>query len=128
MFKDVEVGDLVLVPVGAKVSAFDRNPKIFWCRCKVSKVTPKRFTANEQTYKKVDGSNISASEPYRPKRLPCKMYTPDQDESEDFLGYKELLKTYNKFRKLLDSVQVEKLSLGQMEQITDILKGEVKDE
>lgn len=126
MFEDIKVEDLVLVPVGVKASAFDRNPKIFWCRCKVSKVTPKRFTVNGSTYNKIDGSNITASEPYRPPRAGCKVYEPEQDEYEDFLGYKQLLTTRSKFHKLLGSVDVEELSMGQIQQITDILKGEIK--
>lgn len=126
MFKDIEVEDLVLVPVGVKKGAFDRNPKIFWCRCGVSKVTPKRFTVNGQTYSKVNGDNIKAPEPYRSKRPPCKVYTPDQDEYEDFLEYKKLLNTQATFRKLLGSVDVEELSMDQIRQITSILKGEIK--
>lgn len=126
MFEDIKVEDLVLVPVGVKRGTFDRNPRIFWCRCSVSNVTLKRFTANGQTYKKVDGSNIKASEPYRPAKPVCKVYTPEQDEYEDFLEYKGLLKTQATFRKLLEGVDVEELSMDQIQQITNILKGEIK--
>ncbi len=122
MFKDIKVGEFVLVPVSVDKGFMDKSPKTFWCRCKVSKVTPKRFEANKSTYKKVDGSSIESRGMWERPLHGCLPYTEETDQFEEYKAYKEEVSFRNSLCKTLHSVSAWDMTLDQLKRIDEILK------
>ena len=123
MFEHIKDGVFVLVPVALKERGlYDRNPTWYWVRCKVSKVTPKRFTANKQTYKKVDGSDIRKPEQWRPAYKGCKPYSEETDQLAEYKSDLQRLKFYNEMSEMFSGIKVKDYSQDQLNRILNILK------
>ena len=112
-FKDISVGDKVLVNEVVMTSCWGMNEKNFFVLKEVAKVTPKQFTVGTDRYRKYDGSMVASNKhgvAYRQNEIISPSYASvtrkAEDQTSKMNALKKNLKLSNDINNLLSKFKV----------------------